>query len=211
MILKPPVLVPLLGRTRHSWHFVRTQPAKDFPRPMIVMPLQTAKWCANCGQDKPFVFFPRDRSRPDGRWHTCRLCNAKDWQTRGKVLALRRKYRRVSCSGLQGLRQCQRGKSRFASLPPELRPTAQQLLSRYLDKHAHRMTPALHASLVASAASHAPLVGSRSWGLSMRAKKGWRTRERRRAQSEAVLTEIRAKNAGKARVSYGLGGHMNGP
>ena len=73
-------------------------------------------------------------------------------------------------------------------------------------KHARRMTPALYASLVACAASHAPLVGSRVWGLSMRAKKGWRTRERRQAQREADLAEIRATNAGKARVSYGLGG-----
>ena len=88
-------------------------------------------------------------------------------------------------------------------MPPELRPVAQRLLSGYLVKHAHHMTRALYASLVACAASHARLVGNRAWALSMRAKKGWRTRERRQPERDRRLTEIRRGNAGKSRVSYG--------
>jgi hypothetical protein len=69
------------------------------------------------------------------------------------------------------------------------------------------MTPALYGSLHASATSHAPLVGNRAWGLSMRAKKGWRTRERRRAEQAARLDEIRRQNVGRARANFqGLDG-----
>jgi hypothetical protein len=166
------------------------------------------KRCAKCGLVKPLAFFPVDRSRPDGHWHTCRACNRLDWQARGKVLAFRKRYSGSPRAGLRGLKlkRYRHGGPRFSLLPPQLQPIAERLLSGYRVKHKDHMTPALDASLVASAASHARLVGNRAWGLSMRAKKGWRTRQRRQAEQDRGLTEIRTRNAGKSRVNYGLDG-----
>jgi hypothetical protein len=74
-------------------------------------------------------------------------------------------------------------------------------------KHANNLTSARRAALIASAASHAYLIGNRSWGLSMRAKKGWATRRRKQAEQAARLDEIRTRNAGKSRAGYqGLDG-----
>src|SRR5215471_2707444 len=84
------------------------------------------KLCPKCHTRKPPGFFPKDRSRADGRWHTCRACNRKHWQQRGKLLALARKIEQAehqqSRTGLRGLRQYRRKNSEvFASVPPELR------------------------------------------------------------------------------------------
>src|SRR5215471_7362310 len=148
------------------------------------------KRCRKCGVIKPLAFFPIDRSRRDGHWHTCRACNRDYWRQRGKLLALRRKYNKTSRSGLRGLKQYGHGGPRFGRLAAELRAVAQRLLSAYLAKHGNRMTPALYASLHASAASHAPRVGSRSWARRMWRLKGWRRQERRQAAQDARLTEI---------------------
>jgi hypothetical protein len=165
------------------------------------------KRCRKCGVIKPLAFFPIDRSQPDGHWHTCRACNREYWKRRGKLMALRRKYNKQSRSGLAGLKRYGHGGPRFGSLPPDLRAVAQRLLSGYMVKHAHHLTPARYASLVACAASHARLVGNRSWARSMWRKKGWRRQERRQAVQDARLAEIRARNAGKPRASYrGLDG-----
>src|SRR5215469_9088885 len=39
--------------------------------------LSRTKLCGKCGQRKTLQLFPRDRSRPDGCWHTCKQCNGK--------------------------------------------------------------------------------------------------------------------------------------
>lgn len=143
----------------------------------------TGKLCRGCGDWKALAFFPRDRSRPDGRWHTCRLCNRKRWQATGKHDAAMKKERerteRVTRTGLKGLRQYPHPGDRFTSLPFDLRPNAQRLLNRYLKRHRHHMTPALYASLHATAASNARRVGNRSWARRMRRLKGYRRAERR--------------------------------
>ena len=145
------------------------------------------KRCRKCGHTKPLRFFPQDRSRPDGRWHTCRLCNNQYWKERGKWLALRRKYDKESRSGLRGLRHYSHGGEPLASVPPPLRPLAEQLLSKYLDRHRDHMTPALYASLHGTAASNAVRVGNTSWCRSMLRRKGWRRQERRQAEERAQL------------------------
>jgi hypothetical protein len=168
---------------------------------------QGYKRCAKCGVVKNLWQFPKDSSRHDARWHSCRACNREYWRRRGRFLALRRKYNVSSRSGLGGLRRFGHGGPRFGSLPPNLRVVAQRLLSGYLAKHAHRMTPPLYAALHASATSHAPQVGSRSWARRMWRLKGWRRQERRQAAQDARLTEIRTRNAGKPRVNFrGLDG-----
>jgi hypothetical protein len=37
--------------------------------------LSKTKLYRKCGQRKTLPLFPRDHSRPDGRWHTCKECN----------------------------------------------------------------------------------------------------------------------------------------
>ena len=49
------------------------------------------KQCRKCGQSKPLGFFPRDRSRPDERWHTCKLCN----QQHGRLVRKAARDRKV--------------------------------------------------------------------------------------------------------------------
>src|ERR1700687_5680036 len=51
------------------------------------------KRCRKCGMRKTLAFFPQDRSKPDGRWHTCRACNREYSAERGKFLAIERKIR----------------------------------------------------------------------------------------------------------------------
>ena len=53
--------------------------------------LSETKHCGKCEQSKTLPFFPRDRSRPDGRWHTCKLCN----QQHGQVLRRAASERRI--------------------------------------------------------------------------------------------------------------------
>ena len=167
------------------------------------------KRCRKCGRPKHLEFFPKDRGRPDGRWHTCRECNRRHWAIKGKRAA---EYRRLtkladkkshSREGINGLRRYgQRPEESFGTLPLKLRPVARRLLEKYLSRHFHRMTPALYASLHATATSNARRVGDRSWARSMWRKKGYRRAERRKNQEEAELARIRRKNAGKSRKAY---------
>jgi integrase len=48
----------------------------DHPHSSVPTP-SAVKNCRKCGQSKPVELFPRDRSRRDGRWHTCKQCNGK--------------------------------------------------------------------------------------------------------------------------------------
>ena len=176
-------------------------------------PLQTStgpfatKRCRKCGAVKTLAFFPRDRSRPDGRWHTCRACNRLYWHRWGTHLAgfnkRDKQAKRKSRSGLKGLRKYphQRNREAFASLEPELRFVAQNLLNRYRARHPRR-SQAQDALLIATATSNARRVGDRSWARRMWRLKGYRRAERRKAKEQAELIEIRARNAGKSRVAY---------
>jgi hypothetical protein len=149
------------------------------------------KRCRKCGICKTLWFFPRDRSRPDGRWHSCRACNRADWKERGKFLAAGKKAREKalhrSRTGLQGLRQYRRkhAAGEFASLPPELRWKARQLLNRYLARHRHHLTGPRIAALCACAASNVRRLGDRSWARRMWRLKGYHRTMRRSLEAQA--------------------------
>ncbi len=132
------------------------------------------------------AFFPRDRSKPDGRWHSCRACNRIYWATRGKPLEAQRKADaqagRQTRQGLRGLRQYGHPGDRLGALPPELRSQAERLLKKYLTRHGWHMTGPRYAALVACAASNAKRVGDRSWARGMRRLKGYRRAQRRAAE-----------------------------
>ena len=140
------------------------------------------KVCRKCGRSKTLAFFPRDRSRADGCWHTCRLCNSQHWKATGKQQAALKRAReraeKITQTGLRGLRQYGHSGDSFASMPYPLRWTAERLLNKYLAIHRDRMTPALYASLHATAASNAHRVGDRSWARRMWRIKGYRRAER---------------------------------
>jgi hypothetical protein len=164
------------------------------------------KGCRKCGNRKTLAFFPKDRSKPDGRWHTCRACNREYWAERGKFLAvdrkIREKARHQSRTGLRGLRQYRHPKDaeEFASVPPELRWRARQLLNEYLHRHRHHLTPTLIASLYGCAASNVRRLGDRSWARSLWRKKGYYRSLRKKLEAEAEQAEIRAKGSGMPRV-----------
>ncbi len=160
---------------------------------------EAAKRCRKCGKQRALSLFPRDRSKPDGHWHTCKACNRTYWHERGSLLAALRKGRQAAQlgptrTGLRDLRRYHHKDSQpFASVPPELRSQAQQLLNKYLYRHRRRLTPALIACLHACAASNVKRLGDRSWARSLRRKKGYYRSLRRKAQAEAQQDEIRAR------------------
>jgi len=169
------------------------------------------KRCRQCGKEKPFAFFPRDRSRPDGRWHSCRACNREYWAEHDKPKRVLRNARQQFADerflGIAGLRRHRflSKRRRRAVLPPDVDLIRRQLLSKYLAKHARHMTPALYASLHATAAANAPRVGDRSLGLRLRALKGWRGRKQRECEQQNGLAQLRARNQGKPRGWSTLG------
>lgn len=164
------------------------------------------KRCRKCGLSKTLAFFPKDRSRPDGHWHTCRACNREYWAERGKVLALdkkiRERARHPSRTGIRGLRRYRRPKDveEFASVPPELRWQARQLLNKYLHRHRYHLTPALIACLHGCAASNVQRLGDRSWARRLWWKKGYYRAMRRELVAAAEQAEIRAARVGRPRV-----------
>jgi hypothetical protein len=161
------------------------------------------KQCRKCHALKPLAFFPRDRSRPDGRWHTCSACNRQRWKTQGRTLAADRKAReqaeRQSREGLSGLQQYRRKDSGLRALPPGLRYKAQQLYSYYMHNHRRHLTQQRCALLLACACSNAKRLGNRSWARRMWRLKGYRRAERRKLPEAERLAEIRARNAGTPR------------
>lgn len=171
--------------------------------PMLPLTLLTGlKRCRRCAKEKPLVAFPRDRSRPDGRWHTCRACNRSYWTETGKPLARRRKLERVfqraetRRTGLAGLRQCARGRGArgIDSLPPDLRFKARQILSDSLARaraEGRHLTQPLIAIRIASAISSAPRKGNRSWARRLRRLKGYRRTERRKMEQEIQSAQWR--------------------
>jgi hypothetical protein len=109
------------------------------------------KQCRRCTQWKTLPFFPRDRSRPDGRWHTCSACNRTQWKEHSKERTAQRRWQngRDSRTGISGLRRYRnRSGDRFSNLPPDLRWKAERLLSKYMERHRRHMTPTRYAALV---------------------------------------------------------------
>ena len=166
--------------------------------------LVTGKKCCHvCHRDKPLGFFPQDRSRLDGRWHTCRLCNGNRWREHGKSIAAERKLaKRIaqaqnSRNGILGLRKYHRSGKGLEGLPPDLRYKAQGIISRAIARakaKGRRLSQERFALLTACAISNARRVGDRSWSRRMLRLKGYRRAERRQAEKEAQLAEIRARN-----------------
>jgi len=166
------------------------------------------KRCPKCGIYKALGLFPRDRSRPDGRWHTCRACNRECWKRQGKFLAAEKKAREKalhqSRTGLRGLREYRRKQpaGEFASLSPELRWKARQLLNKYLDRHKYHLTGPRIAALCACAASNVRRLGDRSWARRLWRIKGYYRSQRRRLEAEAKqdATPIRPARRGFANL-----------
>jgi transposase-like protein len=171
------------------------------------------KRCPRCKRNLPVEQFPVDRSRPDGRWHSCSDCNQAYWNTRGKRLAAGRKQAEHSArqtrQGLTGLRQYRhrKGLTLFASLPAPRRDIAHRLLNKYLARHRYNLTRQRIALLIACAASNARRVGDNSWARSMLRRKGYVRAERRHEEQATRLGEIRSQSFGEPRVwSGGLDG-----
>jgi len=65
------------------------------------------KWCPRCKRNQRITRFPMDRSRRDGRWHSCKTCAKDYWNKRGKDLrtarAEKKRRERQQLQGLKGL------------------------------------------------------------------------------------------------------------
>jgi len=142
------------------------------------------KHCRKCGQSKPLELFPRDRSRPDGRWHTCKECN-RQWccilrlavrEHKKRVLAASPQPQPASRRRLDGLKSYSNTSGeRFSQLPTRVRFIAQRLFNKYLHKHhGPGLTQPKIGLLMATAASNAKRVGDSSWSRRMNRLKGWR-------------------------------------
>ena len=109
--------------------------------------LSRTKLCGKCGQRKTLPFFPRDRSRPDGRWHTCKECNQQRCRFLQCAVREHKKWELVYSSPpppnprrrLDGLKSYRKNSKNtgepFSHLPPLERCFAEQLFSNNLHKH----------------------------------------------------------------------------
>jgi hypothetical protein len=170
------------------------------------------KDCRKCAQSKPLESFPRDRSRPDGRWHTCKQCNGQ--RCRFLRWAARKPKQQELISSppppaprrrLEGLKSYRNttGDLPFSHLPPRERFIAQQLFNKYLHKHrGPRLTQPKQALLMACAASNARRAGDRSWSRQMKRFKGWRRQRRRNFEQQIQLAEMRARSRVIPRECY---------
>lgn len=101
-----------------------------------------------------------------------------------------------SRTGLHGLRQYRRKDcEEFASLPPELRRPARQLLNKYLARHKHHLTLPRIASLHACAASNVRRLVDRSWARRMWRLKGHHRTMRRSLEAQAQQDSIPTRRA----------------
>jgi hypothetical protein len=153
------------------------------------------KRCRKCWTEKPLGFFPRDRSRPDGRWHTCTMCRKNRWKEHEKpILELRRRLLlslRSAKSGLEGLRRYygRRRETVYDSLPIGLRRTADSLWSTYVVRaqaEGRRLSQPQVALMKARAVSNAQRFGDRSWSRRMLRLLGYRRAERRKRFEQAT-------------------------
>jgi hypothetical protein len=170
------------------------------------------KDCRKCGQSKPLELFPRDRSRRDGRWHTCTSCNGQRcrflrWaatEHKKQEVAALPSAQPASRWRLDGLKSY-RNKSGelFSRLPPRERFIAQQLFNKYV--HRHRgpgLSQPKMALLMATAASNARRVGNSFWGRRMRRLKGWRRQRQRDFKQQPQLKENRSRSVERPRAGY---------
>jgi hypothetical protein len=188
-----PNACPLCGGWLFANRTCRCGWPKNDSRELAVSPtpssLTNLKRCRKCGAKKPLGFFPGDRSRPDGRWHTCTMCRKNRWKEHEKpLIELRRNVRlslRPAKSGLEGLRRHygRRRSTVYDSLPIGLRRTADSLWSTYVARARaegrHLSQPQI-ALMKARAVSNAQRVGDRSWSRRMLRLMGYRRAERRR-------------------------------
>jgi hypothetical protein len=173
------------------------------------------KRCQRCQRWQRLSEFPLDRSRRDGHWHTCRLCNRK----RGRLLrrdARERKKRelltapppiptfpRPRLSGLKKYRN--KSGEAFANLSPVERLIALQLFNKYMQqRQGVQVLQPQRALLMACAASNAKRVRDSRWGRRMRWLKG-QCRRQRELEQQMQLAEIPDRNAAPARASTRVG------
>jgi len=170
------------------------------------------KYCRGCEQWKRLVEFPLDRSRRDGRWHTCKLCNRQ----RGRLLRQAAKERKRLALltapppppaprwRLEGLKEY-RGKEGQppAGLSAAERFIAQQLFNKYLwQRRGMRLSQPKRALLAACARSNAKRVGDNSWSRRMKRLKGWRRQRQREFEQQIQMAEMRARKAARPQVGY---------
>jgi len=169
------------------------------------------KYCRRCQQWKRPKDFPVDRSRRDGRWHTCSACNKQRCRLLRKA-ARERKKRALTASpppdpaprwrlyGLESYRN--RSDEPFSRLSPVEKFIAWQLFGKYLHRHrGPRLSQPKCALLMACAASNARRVGDRSWSRRMKRLKGWHRQRRKEFEQLVSLAAIRARNAARQRGS----------
>ena len=161
------------------------------------------KKCRRCEQAKPLEFFPRDRSRPNGRWHTCKRCNGQRCRFLRWAASEHKKQEFLSSPPPAPRRRLEELKSYrhtsgelpFSHLPPRERLIARQLLNKYLDRHrGPGLSQPKQALLMDCAASNAKRVGDKSWSRRMNRLKGWR-RQRLREQTELEPSQNRTRIA----------------
>jgi hypothetical protein len=182
--------------------------------PYVSLPVSSVtKQCHKCGDAKPLAFFPRDRSRPDGRWHTCKLCNQQHGRlvrqaaSEQKVLALR-SLPAASRRRLTALREHSDGCRRrvFEQLPRSLQQLAwgiyQKALRTHVQRYGFRAGQPKRALLWACAVSNAQRVGDSSWSRRMKRLKGWRRQRERELLRQPRPPERGDSNPAPARASY---------
>lgn len=142
------------------------------------------KWCPHCQRSLCITKFPVDRSRSNGRWHSCSECARNNWHNRGKFLrADRRASLRLEVearSGLKGLHQFYSHQNRgepFASVPLRRKSDAELIYRQGIEKDRRTGRPCTRqrrALRLANAASNAGRVGNRSFLARMNAFKRWK-------------------------------------
>ena len=174
--------------------------------------ISAAKQCRKCGQTKPLGFFPCDHSRPNGRWHTCKLCN----QQHGRLVRKAARDRKAlalrslpppPCRRLDVLeaQRGRRGGTVFEQLSPYLQQQARRIchksLRTHVQRYGFRASQPKSALLWASAVSNAQRVGDSSWSRRMRRLKGWRRQRQRDFVQQVQLAEMRARNAASRKAA----------
>jgi hypothetical protein len=159
----------------------------DFPRQSYAESAALRRRQRSHRERKTLPQFPRDRSQPDGCWHTCKECNTqrcgflrwavrehKKWELIYSPPPPANPRRRLG--GLKSYRKKSKNSGEpFSNLPPLVRCFAEQLYINYLHKHrGPRLTQQKRALLMATAASNARRVGDRSWARRMWRLKGLR-------------------------------------
>jgi hypothetical protein len=175
------------------------------------------KQCRKCRSTKPLGFFPRDRSRPDGRWHTCKLCNQRHGQMvratareqRALVLTSQPPPPRQRLGALKAHREGHRN-TVFEQLPRTIQQLAMRIYHKALGTHVQRYGfPApqpKRALLWACAVSNAQRVGDNSWSRRMKRLKGWRRQRQRELLKQLQAPKQTEHNPTRRRaVSSGAG------